>query len=394
MTALPTTAELTGSTRTNAEMKATHAALRDYLAGLLGDSGTVPAALAALGVLSQAGAIHRAAALTLTPADRGRVIHAQSNTWTLTLPALASVDVGWAIIVRNEGTGVITLQPVGADLMDHAANGILAPGAAVLLTWSAARWRSTMLAAGMAAGRLLRSAELMTGPTDATPGRIAQLTGTSGIFGLGGTYGPQLADLDATSVPAGLYFFNLAAGSTGTSPGFSAGAILVMNSIGAGATAPVQVALERSSGAGRMAWRTSQAGVRGLWRTVMGRGDMLGTVSQSGGVPTGAMMETGTNANGRYYRYADGRQICEHSLTAVGGATLADGALFRSAITNWTFPAAFAANPMVTGDVPTTGFFVQCASRGNLSTNGLRIYSTVSNAADTPFTIRAEGRWF
>jgi len=40
------------------------------------------------------------------------------------------------------------------------------------------------------------------------------------------------------------------------------------------------------------------------------RGTILGTVSQASGVPTGAIIETGTNANGTYTRWADGTQIC------------------------------------------------------------------------------------
>ena len=37
---------------------------------------------------------------------------------------------------------------------------------------------------------------------------------------------------------------------------------------------------------------------------------LLGTVSQSGGVPTGAIIERGSNVNGEYVRFADGTQIC------------------------------------------------------------------------------------
>lgn len=40
------------------------------------------------------------------------------------------------------------------------------------------------------------------------------------------------------------------------------------------------------------------------------RGTLLGTVSQSAGVPTGAVIERGSNANGEYVRFADGTQIC------------------------------------------------------------------------------------
>jgi hypothetical protein len=51
------------------------------------------------------------------------------------------------------------------------------------------------------------------------------------------------------------------------------------------------------------------------WTLVFGafaynRGNILGTVSQSSGVPTGAIIERGANANGEYVRYADGTQLC------------------------------------------------------------------------------------
>lgn len=38
--------------------------------------------------------------------------------------------------------------------------------------------------------------------------------------------------------------------------------------------------------------------------------NLVGTVSESGGVPTGAVVERGSNANGEYVRFADGTQIC------------------------------------------------------------------------------------
>ena len=40
------------------------------------------------------------------------------------------------------------------------------------------------------------------------------------------------------------------------------------------------------------------------------QGNILGTVSESDGVPTGAIIERGSNANGEYVKYADGTQIC------------------------------------------------------------------------------------
>jgi len=70
--------------------------------------------------------------------------------------------------------------------------------------------------------------------------------------------------------------------------------------------------------------------------TVYHRGNILGTVSQSGGDPTGAVIERGSNANGDYVKFADGTLICnvfieEENISPV--ITTKD--------INWTFPVEF-----------------------------------------------------
>lgn len=64
------------------------------------------------------------------------------------------------------------------------------------------------------------------------------------------------------------------------------------------------------------------------------RETVVGIVSQSGGVPTGELFETATNANGLYYRTADGFQVCRARIVPsyFNGTRMA---------TTWTFPAAF-----------------------------------------------------
>jgi hypothetical protein len=71
----------------------------------------------------------------------------------------------------------------------------------------------------------------------------------------------------------------------------------------------------------------------------------LGSVSQSSGVPTGALIERGSNANGSYVRFADGTQICW--TTGVSQPVdSAIGSLYRTATSDsWTFPAAFSEAP-------------------------------------------------
>ena len=63
-------------------------------------------------------------------------------------------------------------------------------------------------------------------------------------------------------------------------------------------------------------------------------GNLVGAAAQSGGIPAGAAIERGANANGEYVRLADGTQICWHRADAVyaSGSTL---------VAPWIFPAGF-----------------------------------------------------
>lgn len=73
------------------------------------------------------------------------------------------------------------------------------------------------------------------------------------------------------------------------------------------------------------------------------RSNILGTVSQSGGVPTGAIIERGSNANGEYVRYADGTQICWGVGPALTTPAAAGTGYQGSTITTVTYPAGFSA---------------------------------------------------
>lgn len=65
-----------------------------------------------------------------------------------------------------------------------------------------------------------------------------------------------------------------------------------------------------------------------------GPGNLLGTVSQSAGTPTGAVIERGSNTNGEYVRFADGTQICHAALRL-------DYTNASALTATWTYPASF-----------------------------------------------------
>jgi len=55
---------------------------------------------------------------------------------------------------------------------------------------------------------------------------------------------------------------------------------------------------------------TAAAGRAGLGLGTAATANVIGTVAQSAGVPTGALMESGSNANGEYFKYAGGMLVC------------------------------------------------------------------------------------
>lgn len=129
-----------------------------------------------------------------------------------------------------------------------------------------------------------------------------------------------------------------------------------------------------------------------------GRSNALGTVGQSGGVPTGAILEFGSNANGKYLKLADGTLICWQSSAgaySINNAFSTD--LVASSPITMTFPMAFAGAPVV---MPTvlfaTGYFCWAAIEpfGVSSTQcALRLISRL-NTATAYSGYLAIGRWY
>ncbi|WP_253946415.1 hypothetical protein, partial [Pseudomonas aeruginosa] len=70
------------------------------------------------------------------------------------------------------------------------------------------------------------------------------------------------------------------------------------------------------------------------------RDSILGTVSQSSGVPTGAVIQRGSNANGEFVRIADGTQVCYAAISLQYSANNLLSAM-------WNYPAGFSGAPVV-----------------------------------------------
>ena len=86
------------------------------------------------------------------------------------------------------------------------------------------------------------------------------------------------------------------------------------NTLGLGTASVADVTTSPTNTTGGRLLRVG-AGHQQLDATLYRRGNLLGTVNQSGGVPTGAVIQRGSNANGEFVRLADGTQICTRTIT-------------------------------------------------------------------------------
>jgi len=134
---------------------------------------------------------------------------------------------------------------------------------------------------------------------------------------------------------------------------------------------------------------------------VYSRDNILGTVSESSGVPTGAIIERGSNSNGEFVKYADGTQIC----TARVAVTYINNPSYVNKF--FTYPAAFSTVPSITMsidvDAVPSGF--SNVDRRNMGAHGARtpsstsctlyaFQSTGTSGQGSFFFVNLTGRWY
>jgi hypothetical protein len=127
-----------------------------------------------------------------------------------------------------------------------------------------------------------------------------------------------------------------------------------------------------------------------------GRGNILGSVSQANGVPTGAVIERGSNASGQYVRFADGTQICWGSSAGATANNAAASGVYFSGLITVGYPIAFSAAPVLSGS--TTAQTGALSWVGYPATPGptAGYLSLVSHSSGATATLQwmAVGRWF
>ncbi|MDX0973526.1 phage tail protein [Sinorhizobium medicae] len=151
--------------------------------------------------------------------------------------------------------------------------------------------------------------------------------------------------------------------------------------------------LSYNTGSGLLVWRRRSVDNGATWDAwAVIESPTVGIVTQSGGVPAGAIIERGSNANGEYVKFADGTMICTSPEVTVS-MNQATGNLFYSNAVSLPMPVLF------TGVQPVG--FGHAASTINAWVNARTAfgswvgaaYSAASRASDT-IRFGAIGRWF
>lgn len=123
-----------------------------------------------------------------------------------------------------------------------------------------------------------------------------------------------------------------------------------------------------------------------------GRSNIVGTVSQSGGIPTGASFETATNAAGTFTRFPDGTMICRSTPGSID-QTVANTAYSTTFGLPAPFVGAYTVIPNVSG-VNVSNVF-SGYSRGSQLTGSTYSIVQAWNVVQTyNYTVIVIGRWF
>jgi hypothetical protein len=127
------------------------------------------------------------------------------------------------------------------------------------------------------------------------------------------------------------------------------------------------------------------------------QGNILGSVGQSGGVPTGAAIERGGSGGNRYVRFADGTQICTRSYSNTVTMSALGAVYMSSSQSPGAWAAAFAAPPAVVG----LGYLNTANSWSVItvyptetSAGTWRVASYDGSGTSATLDLLAVGRWF
>lgn len=153
----------------------------------------------------------------------------------------------------------------------------------------------------------------------------------------------------------------------------------------------------------RSAWQKAIANFKELYEALAktyNKSNILGPVSQSGGTPTGAIIQTGTFTGGRWTKFADGTMECVASIN-IGSVAITDaagGGWFYAQLSALALAPGFIAAPeFIDITVRSGSGLVQSSMRPGGTANASPTWFVMSPTSITTSivaTLFARGRWF
>ena len=233
--------------------------------------------------------------------------------------------------------------------------------------------------------------DAQTSPTDATVNRVMKV----GAFGLGASPGKPryVGDLNAILTTG---FDNIGvAGCTNFPLGAGDGNLITQ--MWDSAVAGTQLYFELN--AGKVYFRRRLAGVWLGWSDIYSQASIIGLVSQSGGVPTGAIIQYIPNTGlGSAVLFADGTVLAMHRDSTTYTTSTSFPPLYRApTLPKFTFPVAFVAAPEVSIHIEGLngkGLWAGTTTAPSATSTGDLLMIGVDNSGQGRFTYFASGRWY
>ncbi|AET73308.1 tail fiber protein [Emiliania huxleyi virus PS401] len=242
----------------------------------------------------------------------------------------------------------------------------------------------------------LKGAVVVASQTDGTAGKLL-IPGSGGVLA---DTPPQISDLTAALLP-GFYRYTESTTTGAPGPGSAYQGFAYVGRAVSGAT---MVIAGRQTGnpAAQKFWMGTRSAATGslTWQELYLPTTILGTVSQSSGDPTGAIIERGSNGNGQYVRLADGTQICtgEISYTSQNCNTAYAGGFRTTSGVSRTYAAVFSnTDPdvfVMSSDIAASDAFPVGTATGSTNSFSMRLWRAASATVDFTGSFLAIGRWF
>lgn len=324
--------------------------------------------------------------------------------------AVASINADVATVDVAKSSAITQFQEnareVGYNEVVAWSSGVLYNDFRVLVTNGGLTYKlriehtsSGVFATDLAAGRwlvyqptALGTAAVRDAATSGTP-TTGLVDAALGFYGVGvGTIAAAITDTMSNDLRSGIH--NFQGGTTTNLPsGALYGNIICTRRRNSAGVDEQRTLILSDYPSGRLWFRIAQTGSStndSGWQEIYHTGNAVGSVA------SGAIIETGTNANGTYTKFADGTMISISTVALTGGTTVAVGAIFRStSVLAVTFPATFIAAPhcYATPNTAQIRWTAPSAAGATTVNYSFLVVSALNNADNDTVRVTAIGRW-